>query len=273
MQPSSLALPAAVFSLALTTIPAALQAQTADPQDAPICTDRPTKSNAACTVPEGMVQIEADLFSWTRIGSGPVRSDVLVYSNPTVKYGIGPSSDIQLSIAPLVEVRTRAGGRTTSQTGVGDLTLRFKQRLTGAEAPAQVAVIPFVKLPSAAVGIGNGEWEGGVIVPVQVGLGRGTLTLAPQLNLLADALEPGDRHLEFQGVVNVAYPVADRITLAAELWAAQNWDPAGTVRQYSADAALSYLLTHRLQLDVGGNFGLNRATPDVQIYAGLSTRF
>jgi hypothetical protein len=239
----------------------------------PICTDRPTKSNAACTVPEGKVQIEADLFSWTRIGSGAARADVLVYSNPTLKYGLGANSDIQLNFAPLVEVRSRAGGQTVSQTGSGDLTLRFKQRLTGPEALAQIAVIPFVKAPTAQSGIGNGEWEGGVILPVQVPLGAATLTLVPQANLIAGALVPEDRHLEFQGVVNLAYPVAPRTTMALELWTSQNWDPAGTVRQYSADAAVSHLLNDALQLDIGGNFGLNQATPNIQLYAGISARF
>jgi hypothetical protein len=239
----------------------------------PICTDRPTKSNAACTVPEGMVQVEADLFSWTRIATGPARADVLVYSNPTLKYGLGPDSDIQLNFAPLVEVRTRAGGQTVSQTGAGDLTVRFKQRLTGPDSRVQVALLPFVKAPTAETGIGNGEWEGGLLVPVQLPAGKATLTLVPQLNLLADAFAPDDRHLEFQGIVNLAYPLAPRTTMAVELWTSQNWDPAGTVRQYSADAALSYLLNDALQIDIGGNFGLNQATPDIQVYAGISTRF
>lgn len=275
----------AVSAAALILFPSPLMAQTgaddasaeivneptADP--GPICTDRPTKSNAACTVPEGMVQVEADLFSWTRLAAGPARTDVLVYTNPVVKYGLGPNSDIQLNIAPLVEVRTRADGQTISQRGVGDLTLRFKQRLTGPNSRVQVALLPFVKAPTAERGIGNGEWEGGVIVPVQVPVGKATLTLVPQVNLLAVALSPDDRHLEFQGVVNLAYPVAPRTTMAVELWTSQNWDPAGTVRQYSADAALSYLLNDELQLDIGGNFGLNRATPDVQLYVGVSARF
>ena len=275
----------AVSAAALILFPSPLMAQTgaddasaeivneptADP--GPICTDRPTKSNAACTVPEGMVQVEADLFSWTRLAAGPARTDVLVYTNPVVKYGLGPNSDIQLNIAPLVEVRTRADGQTISQRGVGDLTLRFKQRLTGPNSRVQVALLPFVKAPTAERGIGNGEWEGGVIVPVQVPVGKATLTLVPQVNLLADALSPDDRHLEFQGVVNLAYPVAPRTTMAVELWTSQNWDPAGAVRQYSADAAVSYLLNDELQLDIGGNFGLNRATPDVQLYVGVSARF
>ncbi len=275
----------AVSAAALILFPSPLMAQTgaddasaeivneptADP--GPICTDRPTKSNAACTVPEGMVQVEADLFSWTRLAAGPARTDVLVYTNPVVKYGLGPNSDIQLNIVPLVEVRTRADGQTVSQRGVGDLTLRFKQRLTGPNSRVQVALLPFVKAPTAERGIGNGEWEGGVIVPVQVPVGKATLTLVPQVNLLADALSPDDRHLEFQGVVNLAYPVAPRTTMAVELWTSENWDPAGTVRQYSADAAVSYLLNDELQLDIGGNFGLNRATPDVQLYVGVSARF
>lgn len=45
------------------------------------------------------------------------------------------------------------------------------------------------------------------------------------------------------------------------------------MRQYSADAAISHLLNSNLQIDFGGNFGLNQATPDLQVYAGISARF
>lgn len=265
----------AIGTLIFAANPASAQDTQVGPVEdpGPICTDRPTKSNAACTVPEGMVQIESDLFFWNRITAGPARSDVLLYTNPTIKYGIGPNSDIQINIAPVVEVRTRANGQTVSQTGVGDLTVRFKQRLTDPGDKVQVALLPFVKAPTAELGIGNGEWEGGLLVPVQVPVGAATLTLVPQLNLLADALSPDDRHLEFQGVVNLAFPIAPRTSVAVEAWTSQNWDPAGTVRQYSADAALIYLLNDELQLDIGGNFGLNQATPDLQVYAGISARF
>lgn len=91
--------------------------------------------------------------------------------------------------------------------------------------------------------------------------------------LLADSLEPEDRHVEFQGLFNLAFPLAPRTTMAVELWTAQNWDPSGMVRQYSADAAISHLLNNNLQIDFGGNLGLNQATPDVQLYAGVSARF
>lgn len=245
----------------------------ADSPAGPICTDRPTKGTAACTVPEGRVQIESDLIFWSRTSAGPARTDVLLYGNPTIKYGIGPDTDVQANIAPLVDVRESVGGVTRSRTGSGDLTLRLKQRVTFATSRVQAAIVPSVKLPTAERGIGNGEWEGGIAVPVQVPLGTATVTLVPQLSLLADALEPGDRHFEFQGVASVGYPIAERATLAVELWTSQDWDPAGTVRQYSADTAIAYLVNDDFQLDLGGNFGLNRATPDVQLYAGLSKRF
>lgn len=262
---------AAMFAAA----PLSAQDAPAGPVDepAPICTDRPTKGTAACTVPKGMIQIESDAIFWTRSDTGGQRSDVLLYTNPTVKFGLTDSSDIQFNLAPQVEVRSRISGQTVTQRGMGDLTVRFKQRLTDADARVQIAVVPFVKVPTAERGIGNGEWEGGLVTSFQVPVGAATLTLVPQFALLSDSLEPEDRHLEFQGLVNLAYPIASRTTMAVELWTAQNWDPAGTVRQYSADAAISHLLNDNLQIDLGGNFGLNQATPDVQVYAGISARF
>lgn len=112
-----------------------------------------------------------------------------------------------------------------------------------------------------------------MIVPVQMPVSGVTVSLVPQLNLLADTLTPADRHIEFQGVVNLTMPIAPRITLAGELWTSQNCDPSGTVRQFSADPGLSCLLSDELQLDIGGNFGLNQTTPGVKVHAGVSARF
>lgn len=140
------------------------------PEPAPICTDRPTKGTATCTVPKGMIQVESDAIFWTRSDTGGQRSDVLLYTNPTVKFGLTDSSDIQFNLAPLVEVRNRIAGQTVTQRGVGDLTVRFKQRLTDPGDRVQISVVPFVKLPTAERGIGDGEWEGGLVTSVQIPL-------------------------------------------------------------------------------------------------------
>lgn len=260
--------------LLLLAAPAAAQVvPTASTADAPICTDRPTKSNFACTVPKGLVQVEADAFSWISSRSGATRSDQLLFGNPTLKYGLTGSSDIQLNWVPVTRVRSRnAGGAVATRSGIGDVTLRFKQRLTGAQGSFQLALLPFVKLPTAPTGIGNGKVEGGVAVPINISAPGGwTLTLGPQLDLLADADGQG-RHLGFTGLVNVAKQIG-AFTLYNEIWTSQNFDPAGSLRQYSYDVALAWLAGPTLQFDVGANIGLNRDTPDLVAYAGISTRF
>lgn len=271
------ALAAALF----TVVAAPALAQSATP-DAPaptsdepaLCTDRPTKSNVVCTVPVGRLQIETDLPNWTRNDDGGVRSDVVLYPNPFVKYGLGANTDIEVNWAPYVTARTRVGPFVSRISGVGDVYLRLKQRSTDSSAKLQVGVIPLIKLPTARLGIGNREVEGGVSVPIQYTLPQGfTLTTSPELDVLANSTNSDDRHVQLIGTANIGKTLSSTVTAYAEFWTAQNYDPAGTVRQYSADVALAWLVQPRLQLDLGGNFGLNRQTPDAQVYVGLSTRF
>jgi hypothetical protein len=246
---------------------------TASNSDSPICTDRPTKSNFACTVPKGMVQIEADLFGWQTAQSGGERVDVLLFTNPTLKFGLSDSSDIQFNWSPYARVRSRdAAGSVTINEGIGDLTVRFKQRLTAPEGHLQLAVLPFVKLPTAPTSIGNGKVEGGIAIPINYSIDGGwTVTLGPQLDVRAD-IDGQGHHVGVTGLVNIAKQF-NTFTLYNEIWTSQDFDPSGTVRQWSYDVALAWLPTPNWQFDVGANIGLNRNTPDVYSYIGLSTRF
>jgi hypothetical protein len=259
---------------AMLAAPAAAQSvPTASTSQAPICTDRPTKSNFACTVPRGHVQIEADGLAWISNSSGGTRTDQLLFSNPTVKYGLTGSSDIQINWVPFTRVRSRdAAGGVSTLSGIGDATIRFKQRLTGADGAFQLALLPFVKLPTARTGIGNGKLEGGLAMPINISAPGGwTVTLGPQLDVLAD-VDGSGRHMGITGLVNLAKQLGP-FTLYNEIWTSQNFDPSGTVRQYSYDVSLAWLPRPALQLDVGANIGLNQATPDLVAYVGISTRF
>lgn len=269
----------AAFCLS-TAFPAAAQSAPGDsaasastPSASPICTDRPTKANVVCTVPQGMVQIEADAINWTRNQDAGVQTDTILYTNPTVKAGLGKSTDIEVNIAPYETVRTTVGGLATQIGGVGDLYVRLKQQLTGGSGKVQVALIPYVKAPTAKLGVGNGEWEGGLIAPIVFTLPQGfTLNIGPEIDVLANSDLRGDHHIQIVSLANLSKSVG-KVTFAAEFWNAQNFDPAQTVHQYSADVAASYPVTPTLQFDVGANFGLNRYTPDAQVYLGISTRF
>ncbi len=258
----------------LMAAPASTQTvPTASTADAPICTDRPTKSNFACTVPPGRVQIETDGLAWISTSAGNSRSDQLLFTNPTFKYGLTGSSDVQLNWVPFTHLRRRdAAGRITTLSGTGDATVRFKQRLTRADGSFQLALLPFVKLPTAGGGLGNGKLEAGLAVPINISAPGGwTVTLGPQLDLLADADGRG-RHAGVTGLVNIAKQLG-AFTLYNELWINQNFDPAGTVRQYSYDVSLAWLARPTLQVDIGANIGLNRFTPGLVAYVGVATRF
>jgi hypothetical protein len=237
-------------------------------ENAPICTDRPAKANAVCTVPAGKLQLESNVADWVRIDAGDAKADIWQVGGSVLKLGLTDHSDLQLGFTPYVDIDSGPN----HLSGVGDVTLRYKHRLTGGDARVQVAVIPFIKLPTARHDIGNGKVEGGLAVPVSTALGKATLTFGPELDLLTDSDGDG-RHPQLVNLINIAGSVAPKLTLAAELWTATNFDPADAVTQLSADAALAYLVTDNFQLDAGANLGLNRDTPDMELYAGFSIRF
>lgn len=241
----------------------------AQAEDAPICTDRPTKANAVCTVPAGKLQLESNLIDWIGINAIGPNTGIWQVGGTVLKLGLTDHSDLQLGFTPFVDVESGPD----HLSGVGDVVVRYKHRLTGDDSTVQLALIPFVKLPTAKHGIGNGKVEGGLAVPVSVSTDSPiTIVFGPEVDLLADSDGHG-RHLQLVNLVNIAGPVAPRLILVGELWTATNFDPADTVTQVSADTALAYAVNNDLQLDVGANFGLNKHTPDTEIYAGISLRF
>jgi hypothetical protein len=173
----------AFAALALVAAPAAAE-------EAPICTDRPAKANAVCTVPAGKLQLESNVADWVRIESEGAKADVWQVGGSVLKLGLTDHSDLQLGFTPYVDI----GSGPNHLSGAGDVTLRYKRRLTGDGAKVRIAAIPFVKLPAARHGIGNGKVEGGLAAPVSTTLGKATLSLGPEVDLLADSDRAG-RHL------------------------------------------------------------------------------
>jgi hypothetical protein len=247
-------------------------AAAADPS--PICADRPGKATATCTVPPGHLQVETGLADWSLQRAGDERDTSLVIGETTVKYGLTDGSDIEFDVTPWQQATSR--GRTFHEraSGVGDVDLIYKRRLSSDDAPLQVTVRPFVKIPTAKRPLGNSVWEGGLLVPIGYAIPRSRLTIAltPELDWVADADGHG-RHPAMSQVASLGWQASARLNLSAEIWGSRDWERDNIVRQYSADAAVAYLLSGDVQLDAGANFGLNRETPDVELYTGIAKRF
>lgn len=255
------------FALALTG-----RAAAAD--QSPICADRPGKATSACTVPVGHWQIETGFADWTLQKGHGERDTSLVFGETTVKYGLTGSADLEVDVTPWEQATSRFGGSHGSASGMGDVNIIYKQRLTPADAPVQLLAMPFVKAPTAKHSLGNGKWEGGLLVPIGYAIPKTPLSLAltPEVDWVADGDGHG-HHAAMAQVASLGWAVSDKLNLSAEIWGGCDWDPDGTTRQASADAAAAYLLRNNVQLDAGANFGLNRNTPDVELYGGISVRF
>jgi Putative MetA-pathway of phenol degradation len=99
-----------------------------------------------------------------------------------------------------------------------------------------------------------------------------TLLFNSEVDALKDSVNDG-RHANYINLVNLSRQIVKDVTLYVEFWSDYNNDPTQRTTQYSIDTALAWTARPNLQLDVGANFGLNRETPAIQLYAGISQRF
>lgn len=260
-----------VLLLGLAALGAAAPAFADDDQ---ICADRPGKATSPCTVPAGHWQVETGLADWSLQKGGGERDTLLVLGETTVKYGLDEHSDIEVDVVPWQRATSRAGGVHQSASGIGDTQIIYKRELTSSDAALQLSLYPYVKLPTAKHDLGNGKVEGGLLVPIQYQVPKSKLSigLTPELDLLADQDGHG-YHAAMAQVVTLGWQASDKLNLSTELWGQWDWDPSATTRQYSADGAIAYVVNKNVQLDAGVNLGLNRQTPDVEIYGGISERF
>ncbi len=260
-------------AIAVILLACASTAVAADEQ--PICANRPGKSTPTCTVPAGHFQVETGLADWSlQKPGGGERDTSLALGETTFLYGLTASSDIEIDVTPWERSASRAGGEHQSTSGFGDLNVLYKQQLTGSDAPVQIAAVPFLKVPTAKRPLGNRRFEGGLLIPIDYNIPKSTLSLetTPELDWAADADGHG-HHAAMAQVVSLGWQATPKLSLSAEIWGQWDWDPAGTTRQASADGSIAYLVSNDVQLDAGANFGLDRNTPDVELYSGVSVRF
>lgn len=238
----------------------------------PICTDRPGKSSSTCTVPKGYWQVESSLADWSLTRVGGTRSTSLALGSTAVKYGLGDAMHVEVAVAPYVRNRERSGDGRTTVSGFGDVTVKVKRRLTAADAAFSAALVPFVKLPTAARSIGNGKVEGGLVTALSWSLGEAlSLSSSPEIGLIADGDGEG-YHAAGAGTLSLGVAASDRLSLAAELWAGWDWDRR-TTRQASLGGNAAYRISEDVQIDGQLDFGLTRDSADVEVSGGVSMRF
>jgi hypothetical protein len=208
------------------------------------CADRPGIGTPACTMAPGRVQVELGLGDWTREKDAEARTDSVELGEALVRVGVTGSMEAQIGWTAFGHVREkdRITGAVTKDSGVGDVTLAIRQNLRNPDGSGfSVAVMPYVTLPGGGTAIGAGDWGAGLLLPMSFDLGSGL-------------------SLEVMGEMVEASVLRDE-------------DPAGHATEALAGLSLTWQPSEAVQIDIGLNAGLNRDSPDSEVYLGISRRF
>jgi len=235
-----------------------------------LSTDRPDQTESPYTVDAGHFQLEMDLLNWTRDATDGIRSDSLSIAPFNLKLGLAPNTDLQLVLDTWTWHRER-GRQESNRSGLGDLTIRWKQNLWGNDGGSTaLAIMPYFTVPTKASELGRSEPEGGIIVPFGWNMPNGLyLGLQTQWDLVPTDTG-GNQHAWFNSAT-VGFDITERLGGYLEITATVFDDDSPW--QFTLDGGMTFALTENIQLDLGCNFGLTESAPDVQPFVGLTYRY
>jgi hypothetical protein len=255
-----------ILALAAALLAGSTQAQTL--RD--FCAERPGKATPPCILDAGHMQLEVGLADAVFERSRGAHEDAYALGAAEVRFGLTRRVEVEAGWTPLIVDHERGAGH---RTGTGDAVLGVRGALTDPDADGlAISAQGFVTAPTATHGLGAGGWTGGLRLPASIPLAADIdLGLTPEVDVVRDAAG-GGTHLAWIGAAGLSHAFGPT-TLGAEVWGEIDDDPSGKIRQLSADLTAAYAVGRDAELDAGVNLGLNRATPDVEIYAGVARRF
>jgi hypothetical protein len=217
----------------------------------------------------GHAQIEVGLADAVFQHNGGAHDDTYTLGAAELRVGVTKRIELEVGWSPVVIDQTRG---SPSRTGTGDANLGVLAALTDPDKMGvAVSAQGFVTLPTATNGLGAGGWTGGARLPMAIPLNDGfALGLTPEVDVLRNG--GGGTHAAWIAAGSLSRGFGPA-TLGVELWGQVEDAPGGTIRRATADLTAAYMIGKTLQLDAGANFGLNRATPNAEVYIGISHRF
>lgn len=236
---------------------AASAAGAAEEED--IAPDRPSVGTGSGIVAPGLFQIESGLEYARQSGTGRFHAESLL------RAGIASGLEARLLVEP---VTVLTDGST--EAGFGDITLGLKYRYLapGEDGwPPALAVMPFVKAPTARDPIGTERVDFGAVAIASFSL---PWDLGCDVN--AGVVAVGQRHgFLAQAVASLSLnrSITDRLSIYGELFF-QSKDERGGRSAFGGDAGVLFLLTKRVALDAAVEVGLLGDGNDWAVRAGIS---
>lgn len=240
------------------------------------CPARPGLGTPACTIDPGHVSVETGLADWTRDDTDDSRTDTVLIGDTLVRIGLTDTIEALVGFTPFGHdhERDRLSGAVSRADRVGDALLGAKVNLHNPDGSGfSIAAQPFVTVPLGRAPIGAGDFGAGFALPMSYGLGdRVSLQFTPELDAAVD--DDGDgRHFAASGIFGMGVSLSDELSGTIEYAVLRDDDPDDRTTQSLASLSFGYTPGDDLQLDIGGVAGLNRDSPDVEAYLGVSRRF
>jgi Putative MetA-pathway of phenol degradation len=243
--------------------------------------DRPDLTNNPFTVDAGHVQLESDLFNYSlsRPDQAGTVTEKFLFGSTNIRVGITNNTELQFLLQPFNAVRTRFKNPATTiwDAGPDVLEIAGKYNFYGNdtfEKPGSTAlgVIPFIDIPTVHNGVGEDHVEGGVDVPFAIKLSdKAELELMTEYDFIKNNQGSG-YHVEFFNSASYSYEWTSKLSTYFEVATLfGNEDPSGGIVQFGA--GILYQPRENVQIDVGSNFGVTRASDRINPFVGLTKRF
>lgn len=237
--------------------------------------DRPGLSHDPTTVDAGHVQVETGGFEhvWDPRGPSETSTRRWLHAAPTVRVGILNWLELQAGVPIQNLLRESSTDDRVRASGFGDTNVGAKLNLVGNDGGDHIlALLPNVKLPSAARRVGNGRAEYFLSAPYNYKLDKDLVfTFEPSVAALRNGANT--RYRDSYGlIVGLDQTIAKVFVASVEVQSQISSDRKAATT-WAVSPSLAYFATRNLQLDTGIVFGLNKATPRYNPYVGVSMRF
>ena len=240
--------------------------------------DRPDKTDSPFTVDAGHYQLEMDFVNLTydapNSEHGNVKSEDYQIAPMNAKVGVLNNVDFQLVLSPYQwqRIEDKTAGAVEHQSGFGDITPRVKVNLVGNDGGFfALALIPFVKFPTAQNNLGNGACEGGVGIPYAFNVPNWDVGLQTTVSCDHDDIG-GGYHAEIDNSISIGHAVIGKLEYHVEFFSSvsteQNSEWVGTV-----DTWFTYQVNKNLIFDSGVYIGVTPAADNWHPWVGMTWRY
>jgi len=236
----------------------------------------PLLSDDTITQGKGKTQIEMS-YQYDSNNEDGIKKEA---SRPKVQltYGLLDPLDVILEI-PYLFVQQTQGGVTTSNDGVGDITLSLKWRFYGEkEKGLQFAIKPSITFPTGdeAKGMGFGREAYGVtfISSFERKEWITSVNLSYLYNQYGLQSDRDDYRQDiWSAYLSGQYEPIEKVWLVGEVGVLSNPDVSSDTPLAYINVGVIYELTKSVDLDIGYKYGLTKPAVDYTISGAVTVRF